>query len=173
MTERAASLLARTRRAAGWSQRELATRAGTSGPTVAAYESGTKEPRFDTLARLLAAAGRSITVVDESPARTRRARRSAALAAATAVLVEADWDRALHLARDNLDRMAATMGSGVGGRWLEEWRRILDRGPVAVAEALTARSDHARDLQQMSPFAGLLDDRMRLVVLAVVDAVAD
>lgn len=172
MTIQAGALLAASRRAAGWTQRELAARAGTSGPTIAAYESGAKEPRFDTLARLLGATGRSLTVVAEPPERDRRARRSAALAAATAVLIADDWDRARDLARENLERMAATVGSGAGRRWLDEWARVIDRGPDAAAAVLRARTEHARDLQQMSPFAGLLDDRTRALVFAVVDAVA-
>jgi transcriptional regulator with XRE-family HTH domain len=50
-------LLARVRRAAGLSQAELARRAGTSRPTLSAYEHGRKSPSLDTLERLLAAAG--------------------------------------------------------------------------------------------------------------------
>lgn len=53
----------RTARArAGLTQRELAHRAGTSQPTVAAYESGAKAPSVRTLDRLLGAAGARLTV---------------------------------------------------------------------------------------------------------------
>ena len=55
-------LLARVRRAAGLSQAELARRAGTSRPTVSAYEHGRKSPSLDTLMRLLAAAGYELDV---------------------------------------------------------------------------------------------------------------
>ena len=50
-------LIRAARAQAGLSQLELADRAGTSQPTVAAYESGTKIPSADTLERLLRAAG--------------------------------------------------------------------------------------------------------------------
>jgi transcriptional regulator with XRE-family HTH domain len=50
-------LLVRVRRAAGLSQAELARRAGTSRPTLSAYERGRKSPSLDTLGRLFAAAG--------------------------------------------------------------------------------------------------------------------
>jgi transcriptional regulator with XRE-family HTH domain len=50
-------LLRRARRRAGLSQRELAERAGTSHATIAAYETGAKVPRVDTLDRILRAAG--------------------------------------------------------------------------------------------------------------------
>lgn len=52
-----AELLRTVRRAAGLSQRALATRAGTSAAAVCQYERGDRMPRVDTLRRLLAAAG--------------------------------------------------------------------------------------------------------------------
>src|SRR5437868_8086775 len=56
-------LLARVRRAAGLSQDELARRAGTSRPTLSAYEHGRKSPSADTLERLVAAAGFELDVL--------------------------------------------------------------------------------------------------------------
>lgn len=50
------------RRHAGLSQAALAERAGTSQTAVSAYESGRKQPSVATLGRLLAAAGRRLTV---------------------------------------------------------------------------------------------------------------
>jgi predicted nucleotidyltransferase len=55
------TLLREARCAARLSQRALARRAGTSQPAVARYESGLVEPRADTLERLLAACGKTIT----------------------------------------------------------------------------------------------------------------
>ena len=52
-----ALLLRRARAQAGLSQRALAERAGTSHATLAAYETGAKVPRVDTLDRILRAAG--------------------------------------------------------------------------------------------------------------------
>ena len=52
-----AALLGRVRRAAGLSQTELARRAGTSRPTLSAYENGRKSPTLDTASRLLDEAG--------------------------------------------------------------------------------------------------------------------
>lgn len=51
------SLVLRARRTAGLSQRELALRAGTSRPTLSAYEHGRKSPSLATAGRILAAAG--------------------------------------------------------------------------------------------------------------------
>jgi transcriptional regulator with XRE-family HTH domain len=53
----AATTLRAARRRAGLSLRALAERAGTSHATLAAYESGAKIPRVDTLMRILGAAG--------------------------------------------------------------------------------------------------------------------
>lgn len=53
----AATTLRTARQRAGLSLRALAERAGTSHATLAAYESGAKVPRVDTLVRVLRAAG--------------------------------------------------------------------------------------------------------------------
>jgi transcriptional regulator with XRE-family HTH domain len=53
----AAKLLERARISAGLTQEELARRAGTSRPTVSAYEHGRKSPTVATFARLLSGAG--------------------------------------------------------------------------------------------------------------------
>jgi transcriptional regulator with XRE-family HTH domain len=50
------------RRAAGLTQAELAERSGTSQTAISAYEQGAKSPTPSTLARVLAAAGRRLTV---------------------------------------------------------------------------------------------------------------
>lgn len=58
------------RRGAGLTQRELATRARTSQPAVARYESGAAVPSFPTLDRLLGALGIELHVSPRtSPAR--------------------------------------------------------------------------------------------------------
>lgn len=56
-----ADLLERVRRLAGLSQGELATRAGTSRPTLSAYEHGRKSPTLATVDRLLDSAGFELT----------------------------------------------------------------------------------------------------------------
>lgn len=53
----AAQKITEIRHRSGLGLRELARRAGTSHATLHAYESGTKEPRLDTIARVAAAAG--------------------------------------------------------------------------------------------------------------------
>lgn len=54
-------MLAEARQRAGLSQDELAERAGTSRPTLSAYEHGHRSPTLRTASRLLAAAGFELT----------------------------------------------------------------------------------------------------------------
>jgi transcriptional regulator with XRE-family HTH domain len=56
-------LIVRARSWAGLGQAELAVRAGTSRPTLSAYEHGRKAPTADTLERVLDAAGARLEVV--------------------------------------------------------------------------------------------------------------
>lgn len=71
-----ARLIKEARAAAGLTQAELARRAGTSQPTIAAYEAGDKIPNGDTLERLLRAAGTSLTTSRPRPSQpTDRLRR--------------------------------------------------------------------------------------------------
>jgi transcriptional regulator with XRE-family HTH domain len=62
-----ATLVSSVRRRAGLSQRELAARARTSAAAVCQYERGERIPRVDTLQRLVAAAGSSLTLAASAP----------------------------------------------------------------------------------------------------------
>ncbi|HMS88613.1 MAG TPA: helix-turn-helix transcriptional regulator [Acidimicrobiales bacterium] len=55
------TLLSEAREAAGLSKTDLAGRAGTSRPTLSAYEHGRVSPTLDTAERILAAAGHRLT----------------------------------------------------------------------------------------------------------------
>lgn len=59
------SVLRAARERAGLTQGELARRAGTSRPTVSAYESGRKSPSLATFQRLLAALGAHLVAEDD------------------------------------------------------------------------------------------------------------
>jgi transcriptional regulator with XRE-family HTH domain len=168
-------LLRRVRRESGLSQRAFAEIAGTSGPTVAAYESGAKEPRLSTLHRLAASADyrvevRLVPAGRGATRRARRERRSLAVAAATAAAVERDVERAHRLAVKNLSRSEQVVGDNVAQQWIAEWRAVLDRGPKAVRATLLDPSPHGHDMRQMTPFAGLLTEVERNAAFAVADA---
>jgi transcriptional regulator with XRE-family HTH domain len=61
----AATILEQARRTAGLSQAGLAEAAGTSRPTLSAYEHGRKSPTLQTAARILDAAGFDLTFVPQ------------------------------------------------------------------------------------------------------------
>lgn len=58
----ASALIAHARQAAGMSKTELAELAGTSRPTLSAYEHGRVSPTLDTVERILTAAGYRLAI---------------------------------------------------------------------------------------------------------------
>ena len=172
---RIGELLRRIRSETGLSQRAFAEVAGTSGPTLAAYESGSKEPRLSTLDRMAGSADYRVEVRlvpsgRGAAQRIRRERRSLAVAAATASVLAIDFPAALRLAEKNLKRSEVVVGDNVAQQWIAEWREVLGRGPKAVRATLLDPSPHGHDMRQMTPFAGLLSDEERNAALAAADA---
>jgi transcriptional regulator with XRE-family HTH domain len=80
-------LIRGSRHAAGITQLELARRAGTAQPAVAAYESGSKTPNLATLERLLDACDHDVEVLARP-----RVRRGAASLAELAETIRVDLD---------------------------------------------------------------------------------
>lgn len=60
------ALVRDARLVAGFSQRELARRAGTSQPAIARYERGSATPSWETLERLTAACGQRLRIEVET-----------------------------------------------------------------------------------------------------------
>jgi transcriptional regulator with XRE-family HTH domain len=176
MDESAATLLVAARLEAGMTQRELADRAGTSGAAVAAYERGTKEPRLSTLDRLFHAAGMTLRLSygprdrgerrrnaarESTEALTREERRSLALHRAIAARLAADPKRVLAKTRQNLAVMRRANSDGSAEPYFMDWEELL-RGPRRkLIEVLVSPDQYARDLRQVSPFAGVLSDAER------------
>jgi len=170
-----AELPRRLRRESGLTQRAFAEQVGTSGPAVAAYQSGAKDPRLSTLDRMAASVAcrvdvRIVPTGRGASLRRRRERRSLALAAATAAVVAADFPLARRLADENLKRAEDTVGDNASRRLLDEWHDVLSRGANAVRTALLDASDpwarHAAD----DPLRCLLSDDERNAALAAADA---
>lgn len=153
--------LAALRRRAGLSQEELARRAGTSGPTVAAYERGRKEPRWSTFARLAEACGAVVTVTPMISPKDldRTERRSLALHQAVLLRLLDDPEAVRDRARANLAVMARA--APAASPHLQRWAALLE-GPLAdLALVLVSTDEEARELRQNSPFAGVLSARER------------
>jgi transcriptional regulator with XRE-family HTH domain len=146
------------RRTAGLTQAELARAAGTSQPTIAAYESGRKSPTLNTLARIARSAGLEAVVIFP-PAMTREDRRSLALHRAIAHHLAADPAGTVDRARHNLSVMQDR--NPRADDLLDEWYGILSHPVEAIINAMLDTSQRARDLRKVTPFAGVLGPEER------------
>jgi transcriptional regulator with XRE-family HTH domain len=143
------------------SQEQLARLAGTSQPTIAAYESGTKSPRLSTVERLARAVDLE-AVVDFVPSLTREDRRSLALHRAVAERLEEEPASILARARRMVERMSR---QHPGARpLLSRWRGILRRPVDEIVEVLLDPRPSARELRHVTPFAGVLDAAERAAI---------
>jgi len=151
------TLIRSARQASRLSQRGLAELAETSGPTVAAYEAGTKDPRTSTLLRLLAAAGWDIQLVARRPAADRFRDLLAAAVAEKIATDPALLDRAIQVMDGDVWRSA----------YEQQWRALIAAGTVAVIGVLTSPHPDTLALKADSPFTmlGLVgdDERQRLL----------
>ena len=151
----------RLRSRASVTQAELAQAAGTSQPTVSAYEAGRKSPTLETLRRL-ASSQRLEASVAFHPPMTREERRSLALHEAIAERVRQDPEPALAQARATLSSMAA--GPAGSSQLFREWHVLLDRPLEALLPLLTDPDPWARALRHVTPFAGILSAAERAAV---------
>ncbi|MQA89223.1 MAG: helix-turn-helix domain-containing protein [Gemmatimonas sp.] len=141
------------RRKARVTQAALAQAAGTSQPTIAAYEAGQKSPSLGTLQRLARSVGLEATVAFH-PLPTREERRSLVLHRAIAARLEAEPEGVLDRARVTLARMRASQPGAAP--LLREWEVLLDRPLEDLLPVLTDPSPRARELRHVTPFAGVL-----------------
>ncbi len=164
-----------SRARADLTQQEVATGAGTSQTAVTAYEKGRKTPNIATLARLARAMGTTLSVElvrpagaehDERPVGllTQQERRSLWLHRAIAARIQADPDRAVLVARENLATRRRADEAGRAETWRHAWEALLG-GPLDVLlAALCSTSTYASQLRQTAPFAGLLTPQERWTV---------
>lgn len=114
---------------------------------------------------------RRVRRADVEAARTRTQRltrdqqRSLWIGYAIAGKLVADPGPILAKARVNLSRLVDVHARG-SSRWLEEWEQLLNGPTRDVLDTLTSLSPRARELRQNSPFAGVLSEAERHVVLA-------
>ena len=155
------NLIARLRRSTGLTQAALARLAGTSQPTIAAYESGTKRPTLRTLQRLAGAAGLDVHVAFV-PRLTREDRRSLALHERIADRLRAAPVETLARAEANLRRMRGLHPGA--SEPLDEWDRLLHGSSDELVDALINPGLHFRDLRHVTPFAGVLSAPERAAV---------
>lgn len=152
------------RERAALTQQALARAAGTSQPTIAAYEAGRKSPTVQTLQRLAGAVGLRATIAYTAPL-TREERRSLALHHAIARRLTDDPDTVIAQAGRTLARMRARAGEAT--QLLREWEVILQRPVPALLAVLTDPGEWARELRHVTPFAGVLSASERAAAYRV------
>jgi transcriptional regulator with XRE-family HTH domain len=163
-------LLREVRHAAGLTLEQLAERASTSVPTLSNYENGHKEPRLSTLSRIVEAAGSELRL-DVRPAgmtrpMTRKDRRSLALHRVVAMRLATAPDDVRSIARRNLAHLRHVHADGSAEPYFLAWQELLD-GPIDdLVDVLLNERQSARDLRQVSPFAGVLSEAERSRALA-------
>lgn len=146
----------------GVTQRELAEAAGTSQPTIAAYESGARLPSLRTLIRLASAVGLDLHFM-VTPSMTREERRSLAIHSRIAERVRADPEATIAKARANLAHMRRLHPHAAP--LLDEWAHLLDQPVDVVLDALIDVRPRFRELRHVTPFAGVIDQEERAEVL--------
>ncbi len=139
-------------------QAGLAEVAGTSQPTIAAYEAGRKSPTLRTLRRLAEAAGLEASVAFHRPM-TREERRSLHLHRAIARHLERDPKAVLARAQATLSLMRKNHPEAE--QLFREWAVLLDRPLPELVHAIIDPSSWGRELRHVTPFAGVLSAEER------------
>ena len=161
--------IAAIRAVSGWTQTRLARSAGTSQPTIAAYEGGSKSPTWRTITGVAHAAGLSCHPFVGMPF-TRDQARSLVLHQAIAEQLSADPERVLALARRNVAVMISVHPDAAA--LLEEWDQVLQLPVARIVSTLLDPSEHGRDLRQVTPFAGVLTAERRTQIYRLFRAAA-
>jgi hypothetical protein len=73
--------------------------------------------------------------------------------------------RLLDKAKANLSRWSAKI-DGPKPHYFKEWREILDKPWLTIAEMMTSMSEDATRLRSSSPFAGILNEKEREQIYA-------
>lgn len=147
---------------AGVTQKDLAQRAGTSQPTIALYESGEKSPSVSTLQRLAESLGFELAV-GYVPMLTREDRRSLAYHHAIAKVLRQNPPTVIQRAKRALARMHKDHPHAV--ELLDQWQTWLDLPIDELIASILDPGVTARDMRQLTPFAGVLNagERMRIL----------
>lgn len=146
------------RRKAGLTQAKLARIAGTSQPTIAAYETGRKSPTLQTLSRIARTVGLE-AMVSFVTVMTREDRRSLVLHRAIADRLIKEPTEVLKHAQRNLSLMWDR--NPHAHKLFAEWRSILSRPIDKIVTAVLDSDLHGRDLRKVTPFAGVLSTNER------------
>ena len=157
--------IADTRRAVGWTVRDLAENLGVAPSTVTRMEQSERDDRIQlgTPKRAPAVMGRRprVEVVN-----TRREERvTMELHRALANGLRTDPQAVLDVVPANLVRLRARLRSPIGQKWVDRWTELVD-GPVdLLILGMLADTPEGRELRQNSPFAGALTQGERVAAI--------
>jgi transcriptional regulator with XRE-family HTH domain len=143
-------------------QKKLALLAGTSQPAIASYEAGAKSPTLETMDRLARSLGLETTIQFVSPL-TREDRRSLAYHSAVVEKLRNSPREAVAKARENLATLRRKHPDA--RPLLDRWGQWLDLPLEDLVSLCLDPGLLARDMRQVTPFAGLLGGRERSEIL--------
>ncbi len=156
------NLIRLLRSQAGVTQQALAIKAGTSQPTIALYESGSKSPTITTVQKLAASLGFEF-VAGYTLKLTREDQRSLAYHHAIAEKIKQDPVSSLERAKQTLKKMMVQ--NPFARELLIVWQQWLKLPLDDLIQKILDPAPLARELRQVSPFAGLLSPKERVCVL--------
>ena len=132
------TLLEQARREAGLTQAQLAELAGTSHPTLSAYERGRKVPRLDTVERVLAKTGHELALVPTREYTWHKVGRGRPFAVPSA------------LPRQPIDKAFATVVLPLSVDWSEPRRsyNLATRTDRALLYETVLRQGHPEDIER-------------------------
>jgi transcriptional regulator with XRE-family HTH domain len=163
--ERMSTTIADTRRAVGWTVRELAENMGVAPSTVTRMEQSEREDRIQlgTLKRALGVMGRypRVDVVNSR----REERVTMEFHRALARKLASDPQAVLEVVPKNLGRLRARLTSPIGQRWVDRWVELVDSPVDVLIDGMLADTPEGRELRQNSPFAGALTQDERLAAI--------
>ncbi len=146
----------------GLTQKLLAKKAGTSQATIAHYESGNKSPTLSTLERLAKSLGLE-AVVNYVPPLTREDHRSLAYHQAIVIRLKQSFDLIINRAKQNLKKMRKNHPDAEA--LFDLWQHWLDLPEENLISRVLDPGVLARDMRQVSPFAGTLSPKERFQIL--------
>ncbi|HEX9227995.1 MAG TPA: hypothetical protein VF885_15435 [Arthrobacter sp.] len=74
-------------------------------------------------------------------------------------------DQLRDLAMGNLERLRETQRAPIAESWLDRWEEILNLPVDEMEREMLKDDDRGRDMRQISPFAGALDQDDRMIAL--------
>lgn len=146
----------------GLTQKDLAAKAATSQPTIAHYESGAKSPTIATLKKLAESLGLELSVGFVPPL-SREDKRSLAYHQAVVRSLRNDPDFAISKAMKVLITMRKK--NPAAKMLLDRWYQWLKLPLEELISNILDLGVFARDMRQVTPFAGLLSPGERVRIL--------